>query len=998
MMKVLGVVIALATLTSLLVGTAVPASAAAPGALAWAVTDTPSNVGAVLGGKTAAGVGTDVVDVNFMIASADGKAVFAWDDTAKLMYKSTNGGATWGTPAAIALGAAVSIAISPNYATDSTVAIADATNVWWSTNGGASFVNVANADLTTKLAGGGTITSIDLGYYYANNTLTILAGIANVAAAATSQVIMFQAGGFTWTAVGLLKTGDVMAVAFSKSHLTDAELLCVYNDPAVGYILSSKFGALAWGNAAYPNLTVLAGVALVTQTVKIGIGSDYVGNTGAPILIGIAGFGTAADNLYRVTGRVGVAGAASRRDVIAIAPIKSIAIIGPAATANVVVGIVGSAQVYRSTTVTATTTTWTAATKPPTGLTANVAAVGAVILVGTTGADSAVSVSSDTGATFNQLSLIDVGLFVAGAYTVSLIDLTVVDANTMFLVMGNTAGALRQYVFKTTDAGVTWQRIYTTAVTIATPLIVKASPAYATDATVVISDGSATIYKSVNGGASFSLVGTPAAAVTSLFVLDTNSVYVGTALGVYKVGRWAISTGIAAGAGNVVSIALNPKDTTKATFMVGMSLGTVYESTNDCVSFTRVGAAGPGAAGTLVAYGPDATKYAVDSAAGAYRWTGTAWLSIQAATGSGLAVTADGSLYMASNTAGVGIWRSLKPTATTAALCEFQALAAPTFASWTAAYIAVDLESINTATANNLYAVETTTGAGTSYLYAGRVYGFSDTLIAAAKTTAPASAALLTTTTTAAASWPAVTGATGYFVTMDGVESAATTAVAVTLGSAANAAPFNVAPFNVAMTPGSSHTWSVRVCAPAFSRTSATLTFTVALAPVGPGGPAGILPTNGGVDVAIDSTFSWPVVAGATSYEFVIAEDLGNTDPFAIIDYSATSLTNAHKLRENLKYNTTYYWRVRPVNATTKGDWTVGFFTTVKAPVPVTTPPTTPPVVITSTPPPQITLEIPPSQAPVNVIPSYLLWAVIAVGAVLIIVVIVLIVRTRRIS
>ena len=65
-------------------------------------------------------------------------------------------------------------------------------------------------------------------------------------------------------------------------------------------------------------------------------------------------------------------------------------------------------------------------------------------------------------------------------------------------------------------------------------------------------------------------------------------------------------------------------------------------------------------------------------------------------------------------------------------------------------------------------------------------------------------------------------------------------------------------------------------------------------------------------------------------------------------------------------------------------------------PAPVTTTVTIP--VVTSVPAPEVTLNIPAAPSPVQPIPSYLLWAVIVVGAVLVIAVIVLIVRTRRIS
>lgn len=162
-------------------------------------------------------------------------------------------------------------------------------------------------------------------------------------------------------------------------------------------------------------------------------------------------------------------------------------------------------------------------------------------------------------------------------------------------------------------------------------------------------------------------------------------------------------------------------------------------------------------------------------------------------------------------------------------------------------------------------------------------------------------------------------------------------------------------------------------------------------------------PLMGAINFPIDGTLSWAPVAGATSYDVVIAEDSTLVNKFAVINYSATTPVNAHVIPTDqvLKYNTIYWWRVRAVNAVGPGAWTVGFFTTAKEPVEETAvAPVTPTISMTTVtqPAPEITLEIPASPSPVEPIPSYLLWAVVAVGAVLVIAVIVLIVRTRRIS
>jgi parallel beta-helix repeat protein len=173
-----------------------------------------------------------------------------------------------------------------------------------------------------------------------------------------------------------------------------------------------------------------------------------------------------------------------------------------------------------------------------------------------------------------------------------------------------------------------------------------------------------------------------------------------------------------------------------------------------------------------------------------------------------------------------------------------------------------------------------------------------------------------------------------------------------------------------------------------------------ALVEAPPEAPAGTAvtqsPVLGAINVPIDTTFTWPAVAGATSYIFELAEETGQTDKFYLKDEVGGPTVNAYKLVDDLKYNTQYWWRVQAVTAAGKSAWTTSFFTTEKEPVVVEQ---LPPVIVEENPPAQITLEIPPDTVEkVEPIPAYLLWAVIAVGAILVIVVIVLIVRTRRIS
>jgi len=389
-----------------------------------------------------------------------------------------------------------------------------------------------------------------------------------------------------------------------------------------------------------------------------------------------------------------------------------------------------------------------------------------------------------------------------------------------------------------------------------------------------------------------------------------------------------------------------------------------------------------------------------------------------AGTATGLAVSTDGTLY-ASNGAGLGIFRSLNPSAVSSVTGASQSAwdLMGTLLTSTLTGTFDDVEVASAAAGNTLYAVNTPTAAVTSYGYIGAIKGITDTFIVAPTALVPASGALLTTTTTATISWTGLASApvstTNYTVLVNtssaftgtaklldtGTNLAGVGAVSATVGNVTTGAGANV------LASGTTYYFSIKASAPMLSR-SATSSFITALPVVAPPATA-LFPLQGAVDVVNSPTFTWPAVTGATGYQFVWAEEIGQADKFAIINGSANTTANAYKLPtgETLKYNTLYWWRVRPVSATTTGDWSVFFFTTGAEPTSTTTTTTGPsttvtPITITTITKPadQITVTIPPSTNTTQPIPSYLLWAVVAVGAILIIVVIVLIVRTRRIS
>jgi len=143
-------------------------------------------------------------------------------------------------------------------------------------------------------------------------------------------------------------------------------------------------------------------------------------------------------------------------------------------------------------------------------------------------------------------------------------------------------------------------------------------------------------------------------------------------------------------------------------------------------------------------------------------------------------------------------------------------------------------------------------------------------------------------------------------------------------------------------------------------------------------GPILLGPTGGATDVSLSPGFSWAPVSRATEYEFILASDAGLTNTLA--GTPATLTSPAFQCTETLEYATVYFWAVKATKPTLSPQ-SIGSFTTMGAPAPAPGPPIT----------------IPPAvPAPEPITPSYI-WGIIAIGAVLVIVVIVLIVRTRRV-
>lgn len=98
----------------------------------------------------------------------------------------------------------------------------------------------------------------------------------------------------------------------------------------------------------------------------------------------------------------------------------------------------------------------------------------------------------------------------------------------------------------------------------------------------------------------------------------------------------------------------------------------------------------------------------------------------------------------------------------------------------------------------------------------------------------------------------------------------------------------------------------------------------------GIGKPNLVFPPNDTTNMPLFITFIWEPVIGAEYYEFLLSLDPDFTQD---IIFSNDQLNTNQLLIQNLKYNTTYYWKVRAKNQQTIGQWSDTWkFTTKEEP------------------------------------------------------------------
>jgi hypothetical protein len=516
--------------------------------------------------------------------------------------------------------------------------------------------------------------------------------------------------------------------------------------------------------------------------------------------------------------------------------------------------------------------------------------------------------------------------------------------------------------------------------------LVQASPEYDTDSCVFYADLTAnTIYRSNDGGNQYRAQLGSHAPMNGWQVLDAQTLLISSGGSVFKTANngttWGPPASGTTTAGTIVNFAVSPDYDSDSTVLCGDNAGRIFRSTDAGRSFSAIARGGFGGNtttfvafdagyadnGTIYAASSDGTNLIIERYKDGDEWrdignaVGQAMPIASTATGAtGMATGPDGSLYI-SDAFAAGALRCLNPTAPAPPLVEWE-------------HVTKDI----TVPLNNL---QVTGGSNKLWGYNGpSVWSYTDTLLATVALSSPDDGSETGRINSATLSWDKLAGAVRYQVMVNtspnfrGVSPFATGSTTTSLTSIVVSG----------LEAGQTYYWKVRADRPLLSRWAREWSFTTALGapqwnPFVGGVPEA--PYNGATNVSRTPSFAWNPADWATGYEFILAKDAAFSDV-------VTGKTGANALsgtvylcEETLDYSTTYYWKVRAISKTTNSEWASAVFTTEAQPA---APPTSP------TPTPE------PEEEPL-IDPIYL-WVIIGIGAVLVIALIILIVRTRRVA
>jgi len=1010
------------------------------------------------------------------------------------LYKSADGGNTWtktnmggGTPPLNGTNV-IKLVISPQYATDTTVMALTPSSIWRTIDGGQTWGIISNP------AGfAGIYTDIAVSQYYSGGQAILVGWSTGVGTGGGAIYTTTTLGWAPFASQPNWITGDVIGVAFSPNHVSDAEFMAAVSFGPAGAAplpdathagktyLRFKLGGNNWNNDVLespltsdstPGDTAPAAGNIATFAFP----SDYDWSGNNRIFVGLGnttGAVTPGLDVYRVnaTLQTGAANATSRSyDLNAngsgtanATNISSVAFKGPLATGTLVVGQYPASAgmtILRSTNAVNNTPDWFQSTNNPIGAFNPVlkfSPTSSTLFCGTSGAHSALSTSTDYN-NFSAYSLISVRSmdYVRATW------ISTIDANTWFIVMRDQVSASTatvgdfQMVFKTTNGGTSWQMVWSHTTQGGETLNqIFNSPTYATDSTIYITQTDYRIWKSTDGGASWTGYTSPNNATINAFTLvDANTYFVGSTAGIYKVGNYTAATI----EGHVPNFLMYVD---ASNFFVGTTDGYVYMSTDNGSTWTKVGGdpsvETPGGKVWLTrdaGYATNKIIYADNQANGnVYRFTvGTSATfekinnaPLGATSGTAYAIggitrTADNSLYVSAGPADTGknvvCWRNPNPTVQLSEqvwepMGPVTATDAPGYTfnngvtGWPVGAVNQNNKIFNSSTASEpsntlvVIAKGVTNPISTTNGYNYQLVTLKDTLVTAPAVVAPKANAQVNQQSTF--QWTPL--ASPVTLTYE-VQIATDDKFQGLIVDKQTSASSYYTTANDGLVQGNKYFWRVFVAPagtantnPWSSKKPAAVPFVIKLGTVGNSleGASGnrIAPQAGATNVPLRPTFEWAPIQGADSYELELADN-----PFFANSQAKKPLQNTvWTWDKDLTPNTTYYWRIRAVAAGNASDWVSSVFTTGGGAAATGTPTAAPTVTVTQTPSPapkffdpnsglyfnsqqelqQYQAAHPAGAAqPAPATPAYI-WVIIAIGAILVIAVVVLIARTRRV-
>ncbi|MDD5189678.1 MAG: hypothetical protein PHE50_01395 [Dehalococcoidales bacterium] len=731
---------------------------------------------------------------------------------------------------------------------------------------------------------------------------------------------------------------DACRVAFSPDYAKDKTIYAV-NSNETSIVISAKTEDGLWGSmigdATIPGM--------IASTASMSFPGDFASTR--TFYIGIS-TGSSAGDVFRIDQSTSPSLFsltdlnAGTPDALTQVDINSISVNGNVANAGLLAGCAASTKTYASID---GGNTWFASRKPPTGQ-ANTCVLWSATLACavTTGTDSAFSVSTDNGLTWNQVSLIDTRIN-------NIVNLAVNQSGSfspaVYMLSPDTT-ALTHSLWRRGDGIEQWQRIFSSTLPGVRSLqSINCAPGNGNQ-TIFLSGASATgatVWISNDTGQVFTERSAPCE-VNSMAVLDATTFFIAgfvTGKGVIYRSNDAGSTYLDAtyaGTKTICELSISPNFLQDKIILAGNVYGQVFWSNNGGLSFEQIGQQLPISAGigkvsvafdskfaeNKTIYAAVDTKVTTTSKERIYRFVlrqSNQWQSIYAGLPDNASVTrlwhAPGGAFYALNS------QPVNATDHKGGLLRSLSASDPSF------------ETVN----NGLDEAVTLYGlcAGGSRFWAidtknNAVLSITDNLTNPVYLTSP-----LPNTNgvdiDVTLEWFTANGATEYQWQVS---------KQANFGNvpSANQGTCSTITTQVSgLEPGTTYYWRVRADKPFLSPWSTSQTFTTILGGKGIG-PNLNQPANGAT-TGLKPIFQWLTVKGADRYELVVAKDATFMELIHDFTGEKALLTNAWQCDKELEYNSAYFWKVRARTETNYSAWSeVNAFITSDAPVQPTTPET----------------------------------------------------------